>query len=89
MLTPCDSSRPQLTVERGIRAFLGPHWLKFRYTVYTGMGERAPSNIRSQLTNARQRARYFSGIQDGKMILSHAGENFGRHDSVTTDDDQA
>lgn len=57
------------------------------YTVYTVMGERTPGNIRSQLTNARQRARYFAGLQDGKMVLSHAGENFGRLDSVSTDDD--
>jgi hypothetical protein len=57
------------------------------YTAYTVMGERSPANIRSQLTNARQRARYFSGFQDGKMMLSHAGENFARFDSVTGDDD--
>jgi hypothetical protein len=52
------------------------------YTVYTVMGERSPGNIRSQLTNARQRARYFSGLSNGKMILSHAGENFARFDSL-------
>lgn len=51
------------------------------YTVYTVMGERSPANIRSQLTNARQRARYFSGLVDGKMVLSHAGENYARFDS--------
>lgn len=56
------------------------------YTVYTVMGERTPANIRSQLTNARQRARYFAGIQDGKMVLSHAGENFARLDSVSRND---
>jgi hypothetical protein len=52
------------------------------YTVYTVMGERSPANIKSQLTNARQRARYFLGAADGKMALSHVGENFGRFDSV-------
>ncbi len=57
------------------------------YTVYTVMGERTPGNIRSQLTNARQRARYFAGIQDGKMVLSHAGENFARLDSLTGDNE--
>jgi hypothetical protein len=57
------------------------------YTVYTVMGERTPGNIRSQLTNARQRSRYFAGLQDGKMVLSHAGENFARLDSLTSDDD--
>lgn len=56
------------------------------YTAYTVMGERSPANIRSQLTNARQRARYFSGSSDGKMVLSHAGENFARFDSVADDD---
>jgi hypothetical protein len=55
------------------------------YTVYTVMGERIPKNIRSQLTNARQRAHYFSGLQDGKMVLSHAGENYARHDAVVSD----
>jgi hypothetical protein len=54
------------------------------YTVYTVMGERSPANIRSQLTNARQRARYFSGLSNGKMVLSHAGENFARFDSLDT-----
>jgi hypothetical protein len=57
------------------------------YTVYTAMGERTPGNIRSQLTNARQRARYFAGLQDGKMVLSHAGENFARIDSLAANDD--
>lgn len=52
------------------------------YTVYTVMGERSPGNIRSQLTNARQRSRYFSGLSDGKMVLSHAGENYARFDSL-------
>jgi hypothetical protein len=52
------------------------------YTVYSAMGERVPRNIRSQLTNARQRARYFEGISGGKMVLSHAGENFVRFDSL-------
>lgn len=57
------------------------------YTVYTVMGERTPGNIRSQLTNARQRSRYFAGIQNGKMVLSHAGENFARLDSLSNDND--
>lgn len=52
------------------------------YTAYTVMGERSPANIRSQLTNARQRARYFSVYSEGKAVLSHAGENFARFDSV-------
>jgi hypothetical protein len=58
------------------------------YTVYTDMGERIPGNLRSQLGNARQRARYFGAISGGKYILSNAGENFARFDSVgsTTDD---
>jgi hypothetical protein len=64
------------------------------YTVYTVMGERSPGNIRSQLTNARQRARYFSGLSNGKMVLSHAGENFARFDSLdgasdASDDDES
>lgn len=58
------------------------------YTIYTVMGERIPKNIRSQLTNARQRAHYFSGLRDGKMVLSHAGENYARHDSVVSDDER-
>jgi hypothetical protein len=57
------------------------------YTVYTVMGERSPGNIRSQLTNARQRAHYFSGLSGGKMVLSHAGENFARFDSLDGADD--
>jgi hypothetical protein len=52
------------------------------YTVYSGMGWVIPKNIQSQLTNARQRARYFGGSSDGKLILSHAGENFARHESL-------
>jgi hypothetical protein len=59
------------------------------YTVYTTMGERSPGNIRSQLTNARQRARYFEGLSDGKMILSHAGENFARFDALDAEDDDS
>jgi hypothetical protein len=52
------------------------------YTVYSVMGERSPNNIRSQLINARQRARYFGGVVDGKTTLSQAGENFARYDSL-------
>ncbi len=56
------------------------------YTVYTVMGERSPGNIRSQLVNARQRARYFASVTDGKAVLSHAGENFARLDSLDDHD---
>lgn len=56
------------------------------YTVYSAMGMKIPRNMRSQLTNARQRDRYFSNIVDGKAILSHAGENFARHDSLAADE---
>ncbi len=54
------------------------------YTIYTVMGERPPGNLRSQLTNARQRARYFGGVTDGKWTLSQKGENYGRYDSVAS-----
>lgn len=67
-------------------AGVDPHDL---YTVYTVMGERTPGNIRSQLTNARQRDRYFGGISNGKWTLSHAGENFARHDSLDEDETPA
>lgn len=56
------------------------------YTIYTVMGERPPGNIRSALTNARQRARYFSAITDGRWQLSQRGQNFGRFDSLDTTD---
>lgn len=58
------------------------------YTVYRVMGERSPGNVRSQLTNARQRARYFGGLIDGKMVLSTAGENFARYDSLGAPNDE-
>lgn len=59
------------------------------YTVYGAMGERSPNNIRSQLVNARQRARYFSGVVDGKAMLSNAGENFARYDSLDGSDGES
>lgn len=52
------------------------------YTVYTVMGEKTPGNMRSQLVNARQRARFFGNVVNGKTSLSHKGENFARHDSL-------
>lgn len=55
-----------------------PHDL---YTVYTAMGYPTPGNMRSQLVNARQRDKYFRGIREGKAELSHAGENFARHEA--------
>ena len=58
------------------------------YTVYTVMGERSPGNLRSQLTNARQRSRFFSGATGGKLMLSHAGENFARFDSLSQDGEE-
>jgi hypothetical protein len=56
------------------------------YTVYNAMGWRSPRNMPSQLTNARQRDRYFERVENGKAILSHHGENFGRHDSLNSTD---
>lgn len=52
------------------------------YTVYSLMGiTDAPSNYRSQLSNARQRNGYFGAWVDGRVQLTHSGERFGRHDS--------
>jgi hypothetical protein len=56
------------------------------YTVYNAMGWKSPRNMRSQLVNARQRDRYFGSISNGKAMLSHHGENFGRHDSIDDED---
>jgi hypothetical protein len=59
------------------------------YTVYSAMGWRSPKNIRSQLINARQRDQYFErNLENGKSILSHHGENFARHDSLNTTNDE-
>jgi hypothetical protein len=51
------------------------------YTVCVTMGWPAPGNPRSSLENARCRNGYFGGWSDGRLQLSHKGENFGRHDS--------
>jgi len=58
------------------------------YTVYSAMGYEMPSNLRSQLVNARQRDKYFGGVVDGKTQLSHAGETFGRHKSIDAQEDE-
>lgn len=58
------------------------------FTVYTVMGERPPANLRSALTNARQRARYFAAITEGRWQLSQRGQNFGRFDSLNSSDGQ-
>ena len=51
------------------------------YTVYAAMGLPTPSNMDSQLNNAKQRYKYFGPAQDGKFPLSHGGERFGEHES--------
>jgi hypothetical protein len=52
------------------------------YTVYSVMGiTDAPSNFRSQISNARQRNGHFGAWQDGRAQLTHGGERFGRHGS--------
>ncbi|RKQ84988.1 hypothetical protein C8N24_6619 [Solirubrobacter pauli] len=53
------------------------------YTVYSVMGiTDAPSNFRSQISNARQRNGYFGAWTDGRAQLTHGGERFGRHGST-------
>lgn len=54
------------------------------YTTYTAMGWRLPGNPAAQLNNALSRNHYFSGVKDGKYILSHNGENYADHDSLQT-----
>jgi hypothetical protein len=58
-------------------------------TVYRAMGERPPKNLTSQLVNARQRAKYFSGVRDGRSELSFAGDRFARHDALDTPEEAA
>lgn len=48
------------------------------YTVYVTMGWPSPGKPRSTLENARGRNGYFGPWSDGKLHLSHKGENFGR-----------
>jgi hypothetical protein len=54
------------------------------YTVYSVMGWPAPSNFRSQINNARQRNGYFGNWTEGRVQITHAGEQFGRHGSRTS-----
>ena len=49
--------------------------------VYAVMGWPAASNVRAQLNNAKDRNGYFGGWANGKVQLTHKGENFGRHDA--------
>jgi hypothetical protein len=50
------------------------------YTVYSVMGwtADAPSNFRSVLKNAAIRNGYFGGWVNGRVQLTHSGENYGR-----------
>jgi hypothetical protein len=48
------------------------------YTFYNVMGWPAAGNPRSQLTNAKDRQGYFGGWSNGRIPLTHTGENFGR-----------
>jgi hypothetical protein len=54
------------------------------YTVYSVMGWPSPSNFRSQIDNARARNGYFGVWTDGRVQLTHAGEQFGRHGSKSS-----
>jgi hypothetical protein len=51
------------------------------YTIYSVMGWSAPSNFRAQIDNGRNRSGYFGGWTNGRVQLTHAGEQFGRHGS--------
>lgn len=51
------------------------------YTIYSVMGWPAPSNFRAQVDNGRNRSGYFGGWTNGRVQLTHAGEQFGRHGS--------
>lgn len=51
------------------------------YTVYSVMGWSGPSNFRSTLNNARTRNGHFGTWEDGRLQISHAGEQFARHTS--------
>jgi hypothetical protein len=53
------------------------------YTVYVSMGWPTPGKPRSTLENARGRNGYFGPWSDGKLQLSHKGENFGRAGSMS------
>jgi len=55
------------------------------YTVYSVMGWKSPGNPNAQLNNALSRNHYFTGITEGKYILSLKGENYASHDSKTSD----
>lgn len=55
------------------------------YTVYSVMGWKSPGNPNAQLNNALSRNHYFSGITDGKYVLSLKGENYANHDSKISD----
>lgn len=48
------------------------------YTVFVSMGWATPGNPSSTMNNAQQRKKYFGPFNNGKMQLSHTGENFGR-----------
>jgi hypothetical protein len=48
------------------------------YTVYSTMGWPSPGNPKAALENARARAGHFGPWSNGKIELSHTGENFGR-----------
>jgi hypothetical protein len=54
------------------------------YTVYSVMGWPAPSNFRAQINNARHRNGYFGNWTEGRVQITHAGEQFGRHGSKTS-----
>jgi hypothetical protein len=51
------------------------------YTVYSIMGWPAPTNFRSQLNNGRSRNGYWGNWVEGRVQLTHAGEQYGRHGS--------
>jgi len=46
------------------------------------MGWPVPGNPRAALANANQRDGYFTGFSNGKVQLTRAGQDFGRHDSI-------
>lgn len=51
------------------------------YTIYSLMGWSAPSNYRATLNNARNRNGHFGSWVDGRVQITHAGEQYGRHTS--------
>jgi hypothetical protein len=51
------------------------------YTVYSIMGWPLPNNFRAQIDNALRRNGFFGGWVEGRVQLSHSGEQFGRHGS--------